>query len=153
MLDIEPVEPGGQIHAAQPDGCGVGEIAVVAGVRVGTSAVTPWRLSSRLEGFVADFTVAIDSFAASIGPLGSAREMARPATKGARTIRLHSSSEKSLWSSRQVLSSEPDGATCGSFGGTPVGTGSRHRNRPADLFCYFGHGKPWSRISKACPLI
>ena len=51
---------------------------------------------SRLEGFVADFTVAIDSFAASIGPLGSAREMARPATNGARTIRRHCSSEKSF---------------------------------------------------------
>jgi hypothetical protein len=45
---------------------------------------------------VADLTVAIDSFAASIGPPGSAREMARPATNGARTIRLHSSTEKSL---------------------------------------------------------
>src|SRR6187401_3463097 len=60
------------------------------------SRATSVTSSSRLEGFVADLTVAIDSFAASIGPLGSAREMARPATNGARTIRLHSSSEKSL---------------------------------------------------------
>jgi hypothetical protein len=60
------------------------------------SRTTSVTSCSRLEGFVADLTVAIDSFAASIGPLGSAREMARPATNGARTIRLHSSSEKSL---------------------------------------------------------
>ena len=48
---------------------------------------------------MADFTVAIDSFAASIGPLGSAREMARPATNGARTIRSTPPQRSHSWSS------------------------------------------------------
>ena len=34
MLGVEPVEPGGQLLAAQPDSRGGGEIEVVAGVRV-----------------------------------------------------------------------------------------------------------------------
>src|ERR671918_897595 len=51
---------------------------------------------SRLAGFVAALSVAIVSFAVSMGPPGSAREIARPATNGARTIRSQSSSEKSL---------------------------------------------------------
>ena len=44
---------------------------------------------------MADLIVAIDSFAASMGPPGSASEIAIPATIGARTIRAHSSSVKS----------------------------------------------------------
>src|SRR3954452_15310518 len=60
------------------------------------SSATSATSCSRLDGFVADLIVAIDSFAASMGPPGSASAMARPATNGARTIRVHSSSEKSF---------------------------------------------------------
>jgi hypothetical protein len=52
---------------------------------------------SRLGGLVADLRAAIDSFAVSNGPPGSARVIARPATNGARAMRDHSSSEKSLF--------------------------------------------------------
>src|SRR5690349_3970510 len=62
-----------------------------------TSRATSARSCSRLGGLVADRIVAIVSFAASIGPPGSASEIARPATNGARTIRAQSSSEKSLF--------------------------------------------------------
>jgi hypothetical protein len=41
--------------------------------------------------------VAIDSLAISIGPPGSANEIAIPATNGARRTRTHSSSVKSLF--------------------------------------------------------
>src|SRR6187455_2489376 len=41
------------------------------------------------------FSEAIDSLSASIGPPGSASEIARPATSGARPSRVHSSSVKS----------------------------------------------------------
>ena len=51
---------------------------------------------SRLGGFVADFSDALVSLASSIGPPGSAREIAIPATNGARRTRTHSSSVKSL---------------------------------------------------------
>ena len=40
---------------------------------------------------------AIDSLAASMGPPGSATEIASPATMGARTMRDHSSSVKALF--------------------------------------------------------
>ena len=46
---------------------------------------------------MACFRVAIVSLVASIGPPGSASEIAIPATNGARTIRRHSSSVKSLF--------------------------------------------------------
>src|SRR5687768_5838627 len=59
---------------------------------------------SRLGGFVADFTVPIDSLASSIGPPGSAMEIASPATNGARRTRAHSSSVKSLF---VVMTSPP----------------------------------------------
>src|SRR5215213_11711593 len=52
---------------------------------------------SRVGGLVADFKDAEDSLASSIGPPGSAREIAIPATNGARRIRIHSSSVKSLF--------------------------------------------------------
>jgi hypothetical protein len=48
--------------------------------------------SSRVGGVVAALRVAIVSFAISIGPPGSAIEMASPATNGARRSRIHSSS-------------------------------------------------------------
>jgi hypothetical protein len=51
---------------------------------------------SRLGGLVADLIVAIDSFVTSMGPPGSAREIAIPATNGARRTLIHSSSVKSL---------------------------------------------------------
>src|SRR4051794_13966816 len=51
---------------------------------------------SRRDGLVADLIIAIASLAASIGPPGSASAIASPATNGARTIRVHSSSEKSF---------------------------------------------------------
>src|SRR6476619_1737410 len=50
------------------------------------------RSCSRLGGLVADRTVAIVSRPISNGPPGSAREMAIPATNGARRILIHSSS-------------------------------------------------------------
>src|SRR5215211_7632335 len=52
---------------------------------------------SRVGGLVADFKDAADSLASSIGPPGSAREIAIPATNGARRTRIHSSSVKSLF--------------------------------------------------------
>src|SRR5215212_8867042 len=52
---------------------------------------------SRVGGLVADFKDAEDSLASSIGPPGSAREIAIPATNGARRTRIHSSSVKSLF--------------------------------------------------------
>src|SRR6188472_4463948 len=58
------------------------------------SSATSVSSCSRLGGLVADFRVAIVSLAASIGPPGSASEIARPATKGPRTILVHSSSVK-----------------------------------------------------------
>ena len=61
-----------------------------------TSSATSASSCSRLGGLVADFIVAIVSLAASIGPPGSASEIASPATNGARTIRVQSASEKSL---------------------------------------------------------
>src|SRR4051794_21942727 len=66
---------------------------------------------SRVGGFVAALMEAIDSLAASIGPPGSASVIAIPATKGARTTRTQSSSEKSAFVvmvvSLQVTTSSP----------------------------------------------
>ena len=62
-----------------------------------TSRATSASSCSRLGGLVAVFSVAIVSLVASIGPPGSASEIAIPATNGARTIRRHSSSVKSLF--------------------------------------------------------
>ena len=59
------------------------------------SSATSASSCSRLGGLVADLSVAIVSLAASIGPPGSASEIAMPAMNGARTIRVHSSSVKS----------------------------------------------------------
>ena len=61
------------------------------------SSATSESSCSRDGGFVAFFSVAIDSLAVSIGPPGSASEMARPATSGARRTRVHSSSVKSVF--------------------------------------------------------
>src|ERR1700761_8716204 len=61
------------------------------------SRATSVSSCSRLGGFVALRSVAMVSFVASIGPPGSASEIAMPATNGARTIRAHSSSVKSLF--------------------------------------------------------
>ena len=55
------------------------------------------------------FIVAIDSLAASMGPPGSASEIASPATIGARTTRDHSSSVNALFVVTACPSSE---ATC-----------------------------------------
>jgi hypothetical protein len=52
---------------------------------------------SRLGGFVADFNDADVSLVSSMGPPGSAMEIAIPATNGARRTRTHSSSVKSLF--------------------------------------------------------
>src|SRR5215203_7389205 len=60
------------------------------------SRATSVSSCSRLGGLVADLTVAIVSLAISIGPPGSASEIAIPATSGARRTRTHSSSLKSL---------------------------------------------------------
>ena len=61
-----------------------------------TSSATSASSCSRLGGLVALFIVAIDSLVASIGPPGSASEIARPATIGARTTRATLLSEVAL---------------------------------------------------------
>jgi NADPH:quinone reductase-like Zn-dependent oxidoreductase len=60
-----------------------------------TSKATAASSSSWLGGRVADRKVAVVSLATSIGPPGSASEIATPATNGARRIRVHSWSVKS----------------------------------------------------------
>src|SRR6266540_1946184 len=61
-----------------------------------TSNATDVSSSSWLGGSVADRRDAIVSLVSSIGPPGSAIEIAKPATNGARRIRIHSSSVKSF---------------------------------------------------------
>ena len=60
-----------------------------------TFRATAANSSSWLGGRVADRNDATDSLATSIGPPGSASEIATPATSGARRIRVHSWSVKS----------------------------------------------------------
>jgi hypothetical protein len=60
-----------------------------------TSRAIDASSSSWLGGRVADRSDAMVSLATSIGPPGSASEIATPATSGARRIQVHSSSVKS----------------------------------------------------------
>src|SRR3954447_12095198 len=91
--------------------------------------------------------VAIVSLAASIGPPGSANEIARPATNGARTTRVHSSSGKSLFvvtgalflADAVVDSLHPSGLHCHPEAEAEVGV--RPRQRPAQP------GSPGVRVS------
>src|SRR5688500_3087540 len=71
------------------------------------SRATSVSSCSRLGGVWALFNAAMVSFVASMGPPGSASEIAIPATKGARTTRDHSSSVKSLFVVIVVPSGQP----------------------------------------------
>ena len=66
--------------------------------------------------------VAIDSLAASMGPPGSANEIANPATMGARTMRDHSSSVKALFDVTALPSSSWSGQSA-SAGPAPTPSG------------------------------
>src|SRR5262245_16934070 len=83
------------------------------------SSATSATSCSRLGGLVADLIVARDSFVTSMGPPGSAREIAMPATKGARRTLAHSSSVKSLLAVTTLLPSQDQHRQSNCGGPTP----------------------------------
>src|SRR5215218_7958911 len=96
---------------------------------------------SRVGGLVADFKDAADSLASSIGPPGSAREIAIPATRGARRTRTHSSSVKSLFVVMTVaLHAEDIG-----WGRPQLGSTRVCRPPAADRFPVVRVGRPTTR--------